>query len=453
MNCVYEGLQVNIDQALVIEARAFTKVARSKVAKNLISTMFLGMNEASKGISRPKDVPPTNVKKLGLLGAGFMGSGIAYVSAMAGIEVVLKDVSLEAAEKGKDYARGLVKKGIERGKTTAEKGEILLSLIKPTASVQDLKDCDLIIEAVFENQGLKATVTQESEPMLLPETGVFGSNTSTIPITKLAEASQKPEHFIGVHFFSPVDKMQLVEVILGKQTNDYALAVVLDYIKKIRKTPIVVNDSRGFYTSRTFSTYTAEGLALLRDGVDPLLIENAGKLIGMPVGALAVSDEVALDLSMKISKEFIAAGALSETDGNYLATKMMVETLGRFGKKNKKGFYEYPDEGKKFLWPGLAEHFPVSANQPTLEEVKARLLYRQSVEAIRCLDEGVLRTKLDGNLGSILAWGFPPYTGGALSFPDFVGTEAFILETRRLAKTYGDRFALTEKQEALVRSL
>ena len=453
MNCVYEGLQVNIDQAFVIEARAFTKVARSKVAKNLISTMFLGMNEASKGISRPKDVPPTNVKKLGLLGAGFMGSGIAYVSAMAGIEVVLKDVSLEAAEKGKDYARGLVKKGIERGKTTAEKGEILLSLIKPTASVQDLKDCDLIIEAVFENQGLKATVTQESEPMLLPETGVFGSNTSTIPISKLAEASQKPEHFIGVHFFSPVDKMQLVEVILGKQTNDYALAVVLDYIKKIRKTPIVVNDSRGFYTSRTFSTYTAEGLALLRDGVEPLLIENAGKLIGMPVGALAVSDEVALDLSMKISKEFIAAGALSETDGNYLATKMMVETLGRFGKKNKKGFYEYPDEGKKFLWPGLAEHFPVSANQPTLEEVKARLLYRQSVEAIRCFDEGVLRTKLDGNLGSILAWGFPPYTGGALSFPDFVGTETFISETRRLAKTYGDRFALTEKQEALVRSL
>ncbi len=453
MACVYAGLQVNIDQSLLIEARAFTKVAQSKVAKNLIGTMFLGMNEIGKGISRPKGIAPTDVKKLGILGAGFMGAGIAYVSALAGIEVVLKDVSIEAAEKGKDYARGLVKKGIERGKTTTEKGEKLLSLIKTTIDAVDLKGTDLIIEAVFENQSLKATVTQETEPMLA-ETGVFGSNTSTIPITTLAEASAKPENFIGVHFFSPVDKMQLVEIIVGKKTEDFAVAVVLDYVKKIRKTPIVVNDFRGFYTSRTFSTYTAEGLELLRDGVDPMLIENAGKFIGMPVGALAVSDEVALDLALKISTEYIKAGVLSATDGNYLATKMMVEDLGRFGKKNKKGFYDYPEDGsKKVLWTGLAEHFPVSAEQPTLEEVKTRLLFRQSIEAVRCLDEGVLRTKLEGNIGSILAWGFPPYTGGALNFPDFVGKETFISEAKRLSQTYGKRFELTAQQEELVRGL
>ncbi len=452
LSCVYEGLQVNMDRAIPIEARYFVKVATSREAKNLIGVMFLGKNEADKGASRPKGIPTTDVKKLGILGAGFMGAGIAYVSALSGIEVVLKDITLENAEKGKDYSRGLVQKGIVRGKTTAEKGEKVLSLIKPTSDVADLKGCDLIIEAVFENRELKVNVTKEAEPML-SELGVFGSNTSTIPITGLAKASSKPENFIGIHFFSPVDKMMLVELIRGEETSDYAVALAVDFVKKIRKTPIVVNDSRGFYTSRCFSTYTTEGIALLKDGVDPVLIENAGKNAGMPVGALAVSDEVALDLALKISKQSILDGALSEEDGAYQVTRMMVEDLGRFGKKNKKGFYEYPEVGKKYLWEGLAEYFPVSKNQPDVEEVKKRLLYRQVVESIRCIDEGVLMTKLDGNIGSILAWGFPPYAGGTLNFAGFVGTETFLNEVERLANTYGERFRLNEKQKELVRNL
>ncbi|MCU0324846.1 MAG: 3-hydroxyacyl-CoA dehydrogenase NAD-binding domain-containing protein [Spirosomaceae bacterium] len=453
LSCVYEGLQVNIDQGIKIEARHFAKVVKSKEAQNLIGVMFLGKNEVDKGARRPKNIPLTDVKKLGILGAGFMGSGIAYVSAMAGIEVVLKDVSLESAEKGKDYSRNLIKKGIEKGKTTAEKGDILLNLIKTTDKAEDLQGCDLIIEAVFENRELKATVTKEAEPML-NESGVFGSNTSTLPISGLAKASSKPENFIGIHFFSPVDKMMLVEIIMGKETSDYALALTIDYVKKIRKTPIVVNDSRGFYTSRCFGTYTTEGIALLKDGVAPILIENAGKYAGMPVGALAVSDEVALDLALKISKQSIADGALSEEDGAYKVTRMMVEDLGRLGKKNKKGFYEYPeDDSPKKLWDGLSTHFPVAENQPSLEEVKNRLLYRQVVEAIRCWDEGVITNKLDANLGSILAWGFPPYAGGTLNFPDFVGKEKFISETDRLADTYGERFRLTEQQKEKVKNL
>lgn len=449
MACVYEGLQVNIDRALVIEARHFVKVATSKVAKNLIQTMFLGMNEANKGASRPKDQPKTDVKKVGVLGAGMMGAGIAYVSAQAGIDVVLKDVSVEAAEKGKDYSRGLLKKGVERGKVDPLKVDGILNLIQPTDNVQDLQGCDLIIEAVFENRELKAQVTQEAEPMLAETRGVFGSNTSTLPISSLAEASAKPENFIGIHFFSPVDKMMLVEIIMGKQTSDYALAVAMDFTRKIRKTPIVVNDSRGFYTSRCFGTYTAEGMELLKDGVNPVLIENGGKDAGMPVGPLAVTDEVALDLVYKISGQGIKNGALNQDDTSYQVAKKFVE-LGRLGKKAKAGFYDYPsgdgaEKGQKTLWLGLAELFPVSEQQPTLDEVKTRLLYRQAIEAVRCFEENVVRTKLDADLGSILGWGFPAYTGGALSFVDFVGVETFVKTCDRLADQYGERFRPTEK--------
>lgn len=443
MACVYEGLQVNIDRALMIEARHFVKVATSKVAKSLIQTMFLGMNEANKGASRPKDVPRTDVKKVGILGAGMMGAGIAYVSAQAGIEVVLKDVSVEAAEKGKDYSRGLLKKGVERGKVDPLKVDGILNLIKPTANYADMQGCDLIIEAVFEKQELKAIVTKEAEPMLA-ENGVFGSNTSTLPISGLAQASAKPENFIGIHFFSPVDKMMLVEIIVGQQTSDYALAVAIDYTRKIRKTPIVVNDSRGFYTSRCFGTYTAEGMELLKDGVSPVLIENAGKDAGMPVGPLAVHDEVALDLSLKVMTESIKAGAMSADEPTYMMVQKMNE-LGRIGKKAKAGFYEYPEGGQKTLWPGLADLYPVANEQPNREEVKTRLLYRQAIEAVRCFEEGVVRTKLDGDLGSILAWGFPAYTGGALSFVEFEGVQKFVQTLDRLADQYGERFRPTEK--------
>lgn len=448
MSCVYEGLLVNIDHGIVIESRHFVQVATSKVAGNLIRTMFLGMNEANKGASRPKDIPKTDVKKLGVLGAGMMGAGIAYVSAMVGIEVVLKDVSLEAAEKGKDYARGLLKKAIERGKMDSLKAEGMLNLIKTTADVADLKGSDLIIEAVFENRELKAAVTKEAEPMLTENgeyrLGVFGSNTSTLPITGLAKASSNPENFIGIHFFSPVDKMMLVELIVGKETSDYAIAVAVDYVRKIKKTPIVVNDSRGFYTSRCFGTYTSEGMELLKDGVNPILIENAGKLAGMPVGPLAVTDEVALDLVYKISGQAVKDGVLVENDTSYQVGKQFTE-IGRLGKKAKAGFYDYPEAGQKHLWAGLTELFPIAKVQPSLEEVKTRLLYRQALETVRCYEEGVIRTKLDADLGSILAWGFPPYTGGTLSFVDFVGVEKFVAECDRLADTYGERFRPTQK--------
>lgn len=457
LGCVYEGLQVNIDRALVIEARHFVTVATSKVAKNLIQTMFLGMNEANKGASRPKNQPKTEVKKVGILGAGMMGAGIAYVSAQAGIQVILKDISLESAEKGKAYSRTLLQKGVERGKVDPGKVDGLLALLTPTDQYTDMQDCDLIIEAVFENQDLKAVVTKEAEPMLTttgnPARGVFASNTSTIPITELAKASARSENFIGLHFFSPVDKMMLVEIVVGKQTSDYALAVAVDYVRKIRKTPIVVNDSRGFYTSRVFSTYTSEGMELLNDGVNPVLIENAGRDAGMPVGPLAVSDEVALDLVYKIADLSVKAGLLPETDPSYQITKKFVD-LGRVGKKGKAGFYEYPtaEGGKKFLWPGLTDLFPLSAHQPSVEEVKKRLLYRQALETIRCVEEGVLRTKLDADIGSILAWGFPAYTGGTLSFVDFIGRQTFINECDRLADTYGERFRPTEKLREIAHS-
>ncbi|GAB2786120.1 3-hydroxyacyl-CoA dehydrogenase NAD-binding domain-containing protein [Rhabdobacter roseus] len=442
LSCVYEGLQVPIDRGLAIEGRYFVQVARSKEAGNLIRTMFLGLNKANKGASRPASVEKTDVRKLGILGAGLMGAGIAYVSAQAGIEVVLKDVSTQAAEQGKAYSRKLLEKQMAKGTLSPEKAEKILALIHPTTQTTDLQGCDLIIEAVFENRALKAQVTQEAEPMLAAG-GVFGSNTSTLPITGLAEASAQPENFIGIHFFSPVDKMNLVEIIVGKSTSDYALAVAVDYVRKIRKTPIVVNDARGFYTSRSFMTYASEGMELLREGVAPTLIENAGKLAGMPVGPLAVTDEVALDLVYKIAQQALQDGASTEADTSYQLSKQLVE-LNRLGRKNGAGFYEYPAEGKKYLWPGLAELFPVAASQPSLDEVKQRLLYRQALEAVRCYEEGVIRTPLDADLGSILGWGFPAYTGGALSFVEYLGTSAFVQQANALADRHGERFRPTE---------
>jgi 3-hydroxyacyl-CoA dehydrogenase/enoyl-CoA hydratase/3-hydroxybutyryl-CoA epimerase len=450
LSCVYEGLLVNIDRGIEIEARYFVKVANSVEAKNLIRTMFFGLNEVNKGTNRPKEIDKTDVKKIGILGAGMMGAGIAYVSAMAGIQVILKDVSIEAAEKGKTYSKGILDKAISRGKMDSLKAEGVLNLIKPTDSYADIEGADLIIEAVFENRELKATVTKDSEP-LLNSGGVFGSNTSTLPITGLAKASAKPENFIGIHFFSPVDKMQLVEIIMGKETSDYALAVAMDYVKKIRKTPIVVNDSRGFYTSRVFGTYTSEGIELLKDGVNPVVIENVAKQIGMPVGPLAVSDEVALDLAYKISGSAVKDGVLPETDTTYQVSKQFTE-MGRLGKKAKAGFYEYPEGGKKHLWSGLAELFPVKEEQISTKDIKQRLLYRQVLETVKCAEEGVLRSNLEADLGSIFAWGFPPYLGGTLSFVDTVGIKTFVAECDRLAEAYGERFKPTDKLREMAES-
>ncbi|MET3128482.1 3-hydroxyacyl-CoA dehydrogenase/enoyl-CoA hydratase/3-hydroxybutyryl-CoA epimerase [Arcicella rosea] len=448
LSCVYEGLLVNIDRGLIIEARHFVKVANSSVAKNLIRTLFFGLNEVNKGANRPKNIEKTEVKKLGILGAGMMGSGIAYVSAMAGIEVVLKDISLEAAEKGKQYARTLLEKAISKGKMSPEKANGILSLIKTTDNYAELEGTDLIIEAVFENPQLKAEVSKAAELFLKKDSGVFASNTSTLPISNLAKATSQPDKFIGIHFFSPVDRMQLVEIIMGKETSDYALAVAMDFVKKIRKTPIVVNDSQGFYTSRVFFTYTSEGIELLKDGVNPVVIENIAKQMGMPVGPLAVTDEVALDLAYKIAKEAVENGILSETDTAYQVSKQFTE-MGRLGKKAKAGFYTYPENGKKYLWEGLAEIFPLKEEQLAVEEIKKRLLYRQALETVKCVEEGVIRKYLDADLGSIFAWGFPAYLGGTLSFVDTVGIKTFVAEADRLADTYGERFRPTEKLRAM----
>jgi 3-hydroxyacyl-CoA dehydrogenase/enoyl-CoA hydratase/3-hydroxybutyryl-CoA epimerase len=409
----------------------------------MMRSLFVNKGKADKLARRPEGIEKSKVKKLGILGAGMMGAGVAFVSAKAGMEVVLLDTSQENADRGKAYSEGLLKKAIERGRSTEEKAAALLDLITPTTSYHDLQGCDLIIEAVFESKALKAEVTAKTEAVV-PESCVFASNTSTLPITGLAEASQRPEQFIGLHFFSPVDKMPLVEIILGEKTNDETIARSLDYIQQIRKTPIVVNDSRGFYTSRVFSTFTAEGISMLAEGVKPALIENAAKMAGMPVGPLAVTDEVTLELAHKIGKETAAAlGRQYPADASQEAIQKMVEDLDRRGKRFGKGFYAYPENAKKHLWPGLAEQFPVSSEQPDLDELKKRLLTIQALETARCVEEGVVTHAEDGDIGSIFGWGFPPYTGGTLSYIDTVGIQNFVAECDRMAQAYGERFEVS----------
>ncbi|HAI75301.1 MAG TPA: 3-hydroxyacyl-CoA dehydrogenase, partial [Microscillaceae bacterium] len=457
MNCIYEGMQVPLDLGLKIEGRQFATLMMNPVAKNMIRTLFFALNDANKGIARPKNVPPTEIKKVGILGAGMMGSGVAYVTALAGMEVVLKDVNLEYAEKGgglygKFYSEKLLKDRVSKGKMTQADAEAVLARIKPTDKAEDLKGCDLIIEAVFENRELKATVTKEAEAQLDPK-AVFGSNTSTLPISGLAQASVRPDNFIGIHFFSPVDKMPLVEIIMGEKTSDYALAMTIDYVMKIRKTPIVVNDSRGFYTSRCFGTYTSEGIQMMSEGISPSLVESAGKMAGMPVGPLDVADAVAIDLAYKVMKQTEAdTGVKIEDMPSGKVVKKFVEELKRMGKKDKKGYYEYPENGKKFIWPGLSELYPLAKEQPTLEQAKMRLMHRQAIEAVRCLEEGVVKNPTDADVGSILAWGFPPYTGGVLSYIDMIGVARFVKELDELAAKYGDRFAPTDKLREMAKN-
>jgi 3-hydroxyacyl-CoA dehydrogenase/enoyl-CoA hydratase/3-hydroxybutyryl-CoA epimerase len=375
-----------------------------------------------------------------MLGAGMMGAGIAYVSALAGIDVVLLDSTLEAAEKGKGYSKALLAKDVERGKRTQADVDTILARIKTTTSYDDLAGCDLVVEAVFENREIKADVTARTEAVI-SKAAVFASNTSTLPISGLAQASKRPSQFIGIHFFSPVDKMPLVEIIVGKKTSEETLARALDYVGQLRKTPIVVHDSRGFYTSRCFGTFVYEGIAMLQEGVSPALIENGARQAGMPVGPLAVADEVTIDLQWKVIKQTEAdLGKRFDKPVAYDTVQKFVEVLKRPGKRFGAGFYEYPTDGKKFLWPGLAEHFPLAARQPDVEEVKKRLLYRQALEAARCMEEGVVMTAAEADLGSILGWGFPAWTGGTISFIDTVGIQQFVAECDRLAKRYGKRF-------------
>src|SRR6185436_20004487 len=411
MAAMVEGAYVDFDTALRIESRYLAKLAVGGVAKNLIS-LFFNRTAIKSGASRPKDIPKWKATKVGILGAGMMGGGIAYANAARGVSCVLKDVTQEKAEAGKDYSA----KVLERRKKDAKP----LTLIKPTADNKDLKDCALIIETVFEKRELKAQVTKESEPMLAAN-GFFASNTSTLPIAGLAKASLHPEKFIGLHFFSPVDRMELVEIIKGEKTSPETLARAYDYVLQIGKTPIVVNDSRGFYTSRTFGTFVQEGCAMLAEGIPAAAIENAARQAGMPVGPLEVIDQTSMSLSMHVMEQTIADLKAEgkplppEPPGQQVIVKMVKE-LNRPGRAAGGGFYEYPREGKKYLWPELAKIFGRKGIAWDIEEMKDRMLYRQAIETSRCLEEGVLTTVHDANIGSIFGIGFPAWTGGALQF-------------------------------------
>lgn len=441
-SAVYEGLLTDFDTGLKIESRYFIQCARSPEARNMIRSLFFSIGEANKLASRPKQVPEQSYRKIGVLGAGMMGAGIAHVSALAGLEVVLLDTSLEAAEKGKGYSRGLLDKRVQQKRLSEAERDGVLARIRPTTLYADLAGAELVIEAVFEDRAIKAEVTKQAEAALAAD-AIFASNTSTLPITGLAGASQRPENFIGLHFFSPVDRMPLVEIIRGRRTSDATLARAMDYVRRIGKTPITVNDSRGFYTSRVFGTYVNEGLTLLAEGVAPALIDNAGRMAGMPVGPLALADEVSIELMWKVRKQ-TRADLSAEYRGNEKSEAviaLMVEKLGRIGKKAGKGFYDYPADGRKLLWPGLAQHFKPAEMQPDVEEVKRRLLYVQSVETARCLEEKVLLDPRDADVGAILGWGFPPFLGGTASQMHSMGLDRFIADCDRLAQRFGERFA------------
>jgi 3-hydroxyacyl-CoA dehydrogenase/enoyl-CoA hydratase/3-hydroxybutyryl-CoA epimerase len=409
MSCVYEGMLVDIDTGLKIESRYFVACTQSKEARNMIRSLFFSIGEANKLANRPKNIPTQTYTKVGILGAGMMGAGIAWACSSVGIQTVLLDSTQESADKGKAYSAALLDKRIKSKRASEADKEKQLGLIKATTSYDDLKGCELIIEAVFEDRNIKADVTKKAEAQIAAD-AIFASNTSTLPISGLAEASSRPANFIGLHFFSPVDKMPLVEIIRGKQTSDETLARAMDFVKKIRKTPIVVNDSRGFYTSRVFATYVTEGLTMLAEGVHPAIIENAGKMAGMPVGPLALADEVSMELMHRVRQQTRKdLGDAYKSDGSEPVLQAMVEKLGRIGKKAGKGFYEYPADGKKKLWADLSKHFPVKpeAEQPDVQDVIKRLVYIQSVETARCLEEKVVIDMRDADVGSIMGWGFP----------------------------------------------
>jgi 3-hydroxyacyl-CoA dehydrogenase/enoyl-CoA hydratase/3-hydroxybutyryl-CoA epimerase len=443
LDVIANTLRVDFDTALRIESRALTGLVTSPQAKNMM-TFFLQMNQVNGGGSRPKDIAKTKVKKVGILGAGMMGQGIAYVSARAGMDVVLKDISQDAADKGKAYSDKILTKAISRGRMTEEKKADILGRITATVDAKALQGCDLIIEAVFENVDLKHDMTRDLEP-LLADGGVWGSNTSTLPITLLAEASVKPENFIGVHFFSPVDKMPLVEIIVGDQTSAETLAKAFDYALQIKKTPIVVNDSRGFFTSRVFGTFVDEGAILIEEGVEPVLIESLAKLVGMPVGPLAVHDEV----SQQLTKKVVATnrdlnerlgGNMSVDTASARMSNVFVDEYKRNGKAYEGGYYDYGTDGSKTIWPTIRERFVRADVAVPNQDVKERILFRQVVESVRCLEEGVLKSVADGNIGSIMGIGFPPYTGGVFQYINTYGVQKFADRAAELSTLYGERF-------------
>ena len=451
-----EGAQVDYDTATRIESRYLAKLIVSPVAKNMINTFFFNLNAIKSGQSRPKGVPRYKPAKVGVLGAGMMGAGIAYVQASRGIATVLKDLSAEKANTGKGYSVKLTQARVDKGRMSPHDQSELLARITPTGDASDLQGCDLIIEAVFEQRALKASVTQAAEPMLAPG-GFFASNTSTLPISGLAGASAHPDKFVGIHFFSPADKMKLVEIIRGARTDDETVARAFDYVQALGKIPIVVNDARGFYTSRTFATFITEGSNMLSEGIPAPVIENAGIQCGMPVGPLAVNDETALSLSVHVldqtRADYAAEGKPYNVPAGLLLVERLVKEFKRPGRAGGGGFYDYPVEqgAKKTLWPQLKILFEKPAMAWNLQDVKDRLLYRQAVETARCLSEGVLSTVHDANIGSIFGIGFPAWTGGAMQFIYGMGIDAFMRRADELARKFGDGFALTGEVRQAIR--
>ncbi len=442
LQVVYEGLQLPMDAALRVESRWFAKILRTPEAAAMIRSLFVSKGELDKGARRPAHVAPSQIKKIGILGAGFMGAGIAYVTAQAGIDVVLIDRDQESADKGKAHSHKLITDQIHKGRAKSTDRDALLARITPTADYGALAGCDLVIEAVFEDRKVKAEAIAKTQAVI-GEHAIFASNTSTLPITSLAAEFKDPARFIGVHFFSPVERMMLVEIIMGRKTGDAALALALDYVRRIRKTPIVVNDSRGFYTSRVVGTYIREGHLMLTEGVPAAMIENVARMAGMPVGPLALNDEVAVDLAWKILKATAADLGPESVDARQQALlEEMVEKRGRYGRKNRKGFYDYPENGPKRLWPGLAELQPVRLDPEEIDvaELKHRLLGIQALESARCFEEGVLTDVREADVGSILGFGFAPYAGGTLSYINMMGAKRFVTLCRQLEKKFGPRF-------------
>jgi 3-hydroxyacyl-CoA dehydrogenase/enoyl-CoA hydratase/3-hydroxybutyryl-CoA epimerase len=442
LSCLYEGSVVPFDTALKIESKYFFRLLTSPQTRNMIRTLFINKQAAEKGEQRPKSVEKTKIGKVGVLGAGMMGAGIAYVTAKGGAEVVLLDREIAFAEKGKAYSKGIVDKAVGKGRMPQAKADELLERIKPTTDYADLKSVDMIIEAVFEDPEIKADVIKKTEAVIGKDV-IFASNTSTLPISGLARNSRAPDQFIGIHFFSPVDKMPLVEIIPGGRTGDRALATALDYVGMIKKTPIVVKDTRGFYTNRVVPPYLNEAMLMVKEGVKPALIENAAKSLGMPVGPLALVDETSLDLGKRImeatKKEL---GKDYKPSGLEDLLLVMVDKLGRLGRKAGKGFYEYPPDGsKKYLWSGIAEYCPPAKEQPSLDEAKERLLYAQLVPAAQCYADGIVSDPQSADLGAIFGWGFAPWTGGPMSHIDTIGIDAFVRKAESLAQKYGARFS------------
>jgi 3-hydroxyacyl-CoA dehydrogenase/enoyl-CoA hydratase/3-hydroxybutyryl-CoA epimerase len=445
LSCVYEGLQVPMDAALRIESRYFTKLLMRPESRNMIRSLFLSKQALEKGARRPAGQTKGEVNKIAVIGAGFMGNGIATVSAQAGIEVILIDVDQDAADKGKAHVAAHFAKGVKRGKLTQDKADAKTALVTATTDYSLLKDVDLVIEAVFENSELKHKITKMAEEHL-PEGAIFGSNTSTIPITSLAEASSRPENFIGVHFFSPVEKMMLVELIVGEKTGDKAISLCLDFVGKIKKTPIVVADTRGFYANRCVMRYIEQGMYLLTEGVKPALIENAAKMAGMPVGPLTLQDEVAIDLGYKVLQQTKADLGEEAVAGPNATVIEAMYNQGRYGRKNGKGFFVYGEDGKS-LWDELDQFAPngkVLDEQPSVEEIKDRILYAQAIEAARTMEENIVEDPREADVGSILAWGFAPYTGGVLSFIDTIGANDFVTRADELKAKYGAPFEVPQ---------